>query len=69
MTTGRGWAAPAFVTLRGWARTAAYQRLTPVKLTAAKASTVKISTECCPKGTTMKAASSGPKDCPKLPPT
>ena len=28
-----------------------------------------ISTECWPNGTTIKAASSGPKDCPKLPPT
>ena len=30
---------------------------------------MKISTECCPNGTTMKAASNGPSDCPKLPPT
>ena len=29
--------------------------------TAASASSVKASTECCPKGTTMKAASSGPE--------
>ena len=48
----------------------AYQRLTPVRSPiAASASRVKASTERWPKGTTMNAASSGPSDCPKLPPT